>query len=217
MTLRRKLGDPPVIETVKGAGYRVCACPALSIRARLTALYALLFGASTGVLLALSYWLLSRHLHRTLPDAAGERRARRSSALQYVLAFAGTVLLAGRGVGWAVAGRALAPLERITGTARRVSEERLDERIALDRARRRAARAGATRSTRCSTGSTESFDAQRRFVANASHELRSPLTVIRSEAEVALANPERRPRGAARHGRGRGRGEPSAPRRCSTA
>ena len=23
MTLRRKLGDPPVIETVKGAGYRV--------------------------------------------------------------------------------------------------------------------------------------------------------------------------------------------------
>ena len=36
----------------------------------------------------------------------------------------------------------------------------------------------------------DSFDAQRRFVANASHELRSPLTVIRSEAEVALANPE---------------------------
>ncbi|MGH2804603.1 MAG: sensor histidine kinase, partial [Thermoleophilaceae bacterium] len=35
-----------------------------------------------------------------------------------------------------------------------------------------------------------SFDAQRRFVANASHELRSPLTVIRSEAEVALANPD---------------------------
>ena len=37
---------------------------------------------------------------------------------------------------------------------------------------------------------SESFDAQRRFVANASHELRSPLTVIRSEAEVALANPQ---------------------------
>ena len=36
----------------------------------------------------------------------------------------------------------------------------------------------------------DSFDVQRRFVANASHELRSPLTVIRSEAEVALANPE---------------------------
>ena len=39
----------------------------------------------------------------------------------------------------------------------------------------------------------DSFEAQRRFVANASHELRSPLTVIRSEAEVALANPEHDP------------------------
>src|SRR4051794_12985612 len=29
MTLRRKLGEPPVIETVKGAGYRVCESPAL--------------------------------------------------------------------------------------------------------------------------------------------------------------------------------------------
>ncbi|HWT25385.1 MAG TPA: HAMP domain-containing sensor histidine kinase, partial [Solirubrobacteraceae bacterium] len=36
----------------------------------------------------------------------------------------------------------------------------------------------------------EAFDAQARFVANASHELRSPLTVIRTEAEVALADPD---------------------------
>jgi len=28
MTLRRKLGEPPVIETVKGAGYRLCVSPA---------------------------------------------------------------------------------------------------------------------------------------------------------------------------------------------
>jgi len=27
MTLRRKLGDPPVIETVPGAGYRICGAP----------------------------------------------------------------------------------------------------------------------------------------------------------------------------------------------
>ena len=33
------------------------------------------------------------------------------------------------------------------------------------------------------------FAAQERFVANASHELRSPLTVIRTEADVALADP----------------------------
>ena len=34
------------------------------------------------------------------------------------------------------------------------------------------------------------FAAQERFVANASHELRSPLTVIRTDAEVALADPD---------------------------
>ena len=34
------------------------------------------------------------------------------------------------------------------------------------------------------------FDARERFVANASHELRSPLTVIRTEADVTLADPD---------------------------
>ncbi|MEA2401009.1 MAG: hypothetical protein QOK00_1412, partial [Thermoleophilaceae bacterium] len=42
--------------------------PRLTIRARLTALYALLVGLSTGILLIVSYWLLGRHFHRTLPD-----------------------------------------------------------------------------------------------------------------------------------------------------
>jgi signal transduction histidine kinase len=35
----------------------------------------------------------------------------------------------------------------------------------------------------------EAFARQERFVANASHELRSPLTVIRTEADVALSDP----------------------------
>jgi signal transduction histidine kinase len=34
------------------------------------------------------------------------------------------------------------------------------------------------------------FQARERFVANASHELRSPLTVIRTEADVALSDPD---------------------------
>ena len=36
------------------------------------------------------------------------------------------------------------------------------------------------------------FDARERFVANASHELRSPLTVIRTEADVDPVGPRRR-------------------------
>ena len=42
-------------------------------------------------------------------------------------------------------------------------------------------------------GLSESFGAQRRFVANAGHELRGPLTVIRTEAEVTLADPDATP------------------------
>ena len=100
----------------------------------------------------------------------------------------GVVLMAGA-VGWAIAGRVLAPLKRITGTARRVSEERLGERIEVTGPDDELRELGETLNSMLDR-LADSFDAQRRFVANASHELRSPLTVIRSEAEVALANPE---------------------------
>ena len=86
-------------------------------------------------------------------------------------------------------GRELAPLKRITGTARRVSQERLDERIAVTGPDDELRELGDTLNSMLDR-LADSFDAQRRFVANASHELRSPLTVIRSEAEVALADPE---------------------------
>jgi signal transduction histidine kinase len=159
----------------------------MTVRVRLTALYALLVGASTGVLLLVSYWLLGRNFERTLPDSLA-RDALSEVALQYLLAFAGVLLLAGV-IGWAVAGRVLAPLKRITGTARRFSDERLDERIPVGRAQDELRELTETLNSMLDR-LADSFESQRRFVANASHELRSPLTVIRSEAEVALANPE---------------------------
>jgi signal transduction histidine kinase len=161
--------------------------PRPTIRARLTLLYALLVGVSTGVLLGVSYWLLSRHFDRTLPEALAND-ALEEVAVQYVVAFAG-VLLVAAAIGWAVSGRLLAPLKRITGTARRVSEERLRERIPVAGPQDELRELGETLNSMLDR-LADSFDAQRRFVANASHELRSPLTVIRSEAEVALANPE---------------------------
>ena len=161
--------------------------PRPTVRARLTVLYAALVGFSTGALLLVSYWLLGRHFDRTLPpglasDALGQ------VALQYAIAFAGVLLLA-IAIGWVMAGRMLAPLKRITGTARRVSEERLDERIPVAGPHDELRELGDTLNSMLDR-LADSFDTQRRFVANASHELRSPLTVIRSEAEVALANPE---------------------------
>jgi signal transduction histidine kinase len=161
--------------------------PRPTVRARLTALYALLVAVSTGVLLGVSYWLLARHFDRTLPEGLASD-ALEEVAIQYVVAFAGVLLVAAV-IGWAVAGRLLAPLKRITGTARRVSEERLGERIPVTGPDDELRELGETLNSMLDR-LADSFDAQRRFVANASHELRSPLTVIRSEAEVALANPE---------------------------
>jgi signal transduction histidine kinase len=77
----------------------------------------------------------------------------------------------------------------MTQTARRVSEERLDERIDLRGPRDELHELAQTLDAmldRLEAG----VDAQRRFVANASHELRSPLTVIRTEAEVVLGDPD---------------------------
>jgi signal transduction histidine kinase len=164
--------------------------PRPTIRIRLTALYAGLFGGSAALLLGLSWWLLGRHLDRTLPDTLA-RQALSDLGLQYGLALAGTLLVA-VAIGWAMAGRALSPLSRITRTARRVSDQRLGERIAL-RGPEDELRELADTFDSMLDRLSESFEAQRRFIANASHELRSPLTVIRSEAEVALANPNSDP------------------------
>lgn len=159
----------------------------LSIRARLTALYAGLFGAAGAALLGVTYWLVSRHLDRTLPDdAAADALADLRG--QFALALAGTLLLA-IVLGWAVAGRALRPLAEITATARRVSQDRLDERIALGGPHDELRELADTFDDMLDRLAA-AFASQRRFVANASHELRTPMTVLRAEVDVALADPD---------------------------
>ena len=103
-------------------------------------------------------------------------------------------------LGWLVAGRALRPLRTITDAAREISAHDLHRRLALDGPDDEFRRLGKT-----FDGLLErlegSFEAQRRFVANASHELRTPLTLQRALVQVALADPERRPRRLPRDGR----------------
>jgi signal transduction histidine kinase len=96
------------------------------------------------------------------------------------------------GFGWAVAGRVLAPLHRMTATARKLSEENLHERIALDGPDDELKELADTFDDML--GRLESaFESQKRFVANASHELRTPLSIIRTEVDVALADPASSP------------------------
>jgi signal transduction histidine kinase len=130
---------------------------------------------------------MARHLRRTLSaDAASD--ALGSLAVWYVVALAGTVLAAAA-VGWLLARRALAPVEEMTRFARRISQERLGERLAPGGPPDELRELGETLDAMLDR-LADAFDAQRRFLANASHELRTPLAVIRTEADVALANPE---------------------------
>jgi signal transduction histidine kinase len=156
------------------------------IRLRLTLVYVGLLVAATTLILGLSWWLLARHLGRTLPDVYADD-VLRQLATQYGLAVIGSGLLA-LGVGWLAAGRVLAPLRAIATTARRVSQDRLDARVHLDGPDDEV-RELATAFDAMLDRLAGAVDAQRRFVANASHELRTPLTVMRTEAEEALDDP----------------------------
>jgi signal transduction histidine kinase len=160
----------------------------LTIRLRLTLTYVGLLVAVLALVLASSWLLIRHHLSQTVPDAYAHAVLGRL-ATQYGLALLGAGLVA-LGAGWAAAGTALAPLRRIAATARRVGDERLDERVRMRAGPRDEVRELADAFDAMLDRVSASVAAQRRFVANASHELRTPLTVIRSGAEVVLDDPD---------------------------
>jgi signal transduction histidine kinase len=92
-------------------------------------------------------------------------------------------------VGYVMAGRVLAPLGRITRTARGVVSSDLKRRIHMEGPDDELKELADTFDDMLER-LERSFDAQRRFVANASHELRTPLAINRTLLEVQLADPD---------------------------
>lgn len=88
-----------------------------ALRLRLTLLYAGVLAAATGTLLALSWWLLNRHLDRTLPAAYADA-VMGQVAWQYALATLGLVMVAA-GAGWLVAGPLLQRVQAAVERQRR--------------------------------------------------------------------------------------------------
>jgi signal transduction histidine kinase len=77
----------------------------------------------------------------------------------------------------------------MTSSAREITAESLHERLAVD-AREDELGDLATTFDGVLARLERAFDAQKRFVANASHELRTPVTLERALLEVALADPD---------------------------
>lgn len=90
--------------------------------------------------------------------------------------------------GYAMAGRVLSPLGRITRTARAVAGSDLSRRIELDGPDDELKELADTFDDMLER-LQRAFTAQQRFVGNASHELRTPLAINRTLLEVHLSDP----------------------------
>ena len=127
-----------------------------------------------------------RALQRQLAESdARHSRDMLIGSLVALLVMVAVSLLVGR----LLARRVLRPLRTITARTRRISADNLDERLAVD---------GPADEVKDLADTVDdllerleaSFSAQRRFVADASHELRTPMATMRASLDVAAAKPD---------------------------
>ena len=117
--------------------------------------------------------------------------AQRATELAVLLSVVGlpmVVLLIGLVSYW-LTGRALAPVRAMTDRVGEITARDLSARVPVSPAGDEISRLAETMNAMLERLQASSAR-QRRFVADASHELRSPLAVIRASQEIALAHPE---------------------------
>ncbi|MEV5610703.1 HAMP domain-containing sensor histidine kinase [Streptomyces sp. NPDC052225] len=166
--------------------------PGLSVRLRLTLSYAG-FLMVAGVLLLAAMWAYLVHSLPNVTAIAGGTLLVRDDLLRdFVPAAAavmGFLLVFGLVGGWLLAGRMLAPLDRIAEATRTAASGSLSHRIRMpgrDDEFRELADAFDAMLARLEAHVEE----QQRFAANASHELRTPLAISKSLVDVARADPD---------------------------
>ena len=164
----------------------------MSARLRLTLSYAVFLVIAGAGMLALLFYVLRFIPEGNISDG-GVHVPDRSDLIDAVWPRVWQVLgvLAVVGIvgGWFLAGRMLRPLKKINAVAREVAAGSLAARVRL-RGPKDEFRELAETFDDMLDRLERTFDEQRRFAANASHELRTPYAIERSMLDVALTDPE---------------------------
>jgi two-component system OmpR family sensor kinase len=135
-----------------------------------------------------------RWLAAVQPLAALDASVRRFGQLMALMALIGAILTFA--VGWLLAGRALHPVTVLTDEARTIAQSQaFTRRVPVEHPRDELGRLATTFNEMLESLET-AYAAQQRFVSDASHELRAPLTVLQANLELlrrapGLAPPER--------------------------
>ncbi|HEU0214597.1 MAG TPA: HAMP domain-containing sensor histidine kinase [Jiangellaceae bacterium] len=135
-----------------------------------------------------AYTVLFAHTLDSVSESVGAMTAALSLGLPLLLAVVGATT-------WWLVGRALAPVDAVRREVDAISASQLHRRVPEPGSSDEVARLTVTMN-RMLDRLEQARDRQRRLVSDASHELRSPVAVIRQHAEVALAHPERMPTAA---------------------
>ncbi|HEX4086120.1 MAG TPA: ATP-binding protein [Chthoniobacteraceae bacterium] len=121
-----------------------------------------------------------------IPEASLHRSLRKSAELLAALGL--VVLVLGLTGGWWLASRAIRPIDEISATVMRIAAGKMDERINIAHTDSELGKlATVLNETFGKLAST--FDQQARFTSDAAHELRTPVSVILAQAQLALARP----------------------------
>ncbi len=159
------------------------------LRVQLTVLYAGLLGLLVVAVLAVS-GLLVRQGSTNVNGGSTSHNALSGHHLDVGPVIVGVIAVAiALGMAWWIAGRFLRPLRTMNAAAREISATNLHRRLGLEGPQDELTELGQTLDDLFGRLDA-SFEAQRHFVANAAHELRTPLAGLQTLLEVALADPD---------------------------